>query len=132
AFQVIECEGRRGNPSAVDCCRYTKRSDQSTPGPRANEWSNFSQSKIVRKRVSAGSSRLIDQHYFRTVNAGYRRSRGSAVAKSEVTHNFPVELVDDVVRDHAAVIVALIDHGAVFVLLRVEVTRERRVPRVGS
>src|SRR5438874_3068820 len=83
----------------------------------------------VRQRVPTRSRRFIDQHHLRTEDAGDWGRRRLAVARREIAHWFAIELVHDVVGNHAAMVVALVDDGAFPLLLRVEVARERGVAR---
>ena len=98
-----------------------------SPDADVTELSNLALAEIIRQGVAARSRGFIDHHDFRTVDAGHWRRGFRSVAKHKVAHQLAIQFVDDVIRDHAAVIVAFIDDRAVFVLLGVIVASKRRI-----
>src|SRR5205823_2658867 len=132
ARKIIEREYWRSNPAAVDCGWNAQCADQASPCASADHWPKLAEMEHIWQGVATGASRLVDDHHLRSINAGDRRSRRLAVALDEVTHQFSIQFVHDVVRDLSAVIVTLVDDRAVLVLLRIVITSEVRVARAPS
>src|ERR1051325_1951978 len=79
----------------------------------------------IRKGVATWASRLVDDHYFRSVDSCRRRSRWLTIALDEVSHQFSIQLVHNVICDLTAVVVAFVNDRTFFILLSVVVTSER-------
>src|SRR6188768_641741 len=126
-LQVIECQARRGDTTAVYCRRSAKCTDQSTPRACSNQRPEFAKVKHIRESVAARSGRLINDHHLRTEYPRQWRGRRLAVTQGEIAHRFPVKLVYDVVRHHAALVVSLVYHRSVSVLLGIKITRKIRI-----
>src|SRR5204863_288069 len=81
------------------------------PRPGAYKLSNPGPAEIPRHRVSAGSSAFIDDHGFWTGNNSSGLMVVRAFARCDIAHDLPVEMVDDIVSEHATTVVALVNDG---------------------
>src|SRR5262249_47614038 len=130
AFQIVESEIWGGDATTIDRCWKTEGADQSAPSACSDKRTNLAESKHIRQCIAARSCRLIDDHHLWTIDTSDRRRAWSPVTQREVSHEFSIEFVDDVIRHHAALVVALVNYRAFLVLLRVVVAGEIRVTGV--
>src|SRR5258706_12725832 len=73
AGEIIEREAGRGDAPTINRRWSAERPDKPSPGARAYQRTNLAQPEIVRQRVAARARRLVDDHYFWTVDSGSRR-----------------------------------------------------------
>src|SRR4029078_13512528 len=107
---------------AIDGRRDLEGTDQGAPRAGADERPDFLLLEAVRQRNAALARRLVEYHDLGSIDADGRRWRWRAVAAREVAHQRPRQLVDDVVGDHPALVVALVDDRALLFLLGVIAT----------
>src|SRR5208283_4994794 len=105
---------RRHDRAAIHQDRISAYADQTAPGLRADEWTDFQFAEVPRQRVAARTGKFIDEHHLRPVNAEWL---GNVVALSgcHPVQNGAAEIVHDVIRQPTAVIEAFINDGGLFV-----------------
>ena len=124
AFARPDAEVRRGDLAAVHQHRKSEDADQAAPRPRADQRSELQFAEHPRQEVAAGAGGLVDDHHLRPLNGRARRLHVGAVAHRPVGDHRLLEVVDVVVGEAAAAVVALVHDHRLFVRLRVEVPLE--------
>ncbi len=118
---VVEREARHAHVTAVDQRRVPRQTDQTAPGPRADERADAPLPEPERERVAARTGGLVDEHALGTVVANPRfRLTFVDLAHGPVAAKVAVEQLDEPLGRPSAAVPALVDDECVHVHLPAE------------
>src|SRR6185312_10557055 len=124
AVETLYRNARSRNAAAIHQLRIATDANEPAPGALAHQRADVVHLEVPRQRIAARAGELIDDHDLGPENRLRRHHRHATPAGHVDAHGPLLQLLDDIVRDQAAVVVALIDDDALLVDLGEEVAVE--------
>src|SRR6185437_1231597 len=128
AVQALYRYPRCGDAAAIHERRIAVDADESTPGALAHERADMVHLEVPRQGIPSGACELVDDHDLGSEDRLRRPDLRASPTRHDQGHRPPLQVIDDVIGNRAAVIEALIDHDALPVHLREEIPVEIDVP----